>query len=75
MNEIPTPSQCLTTALACAPLQPYLTTQETMVRLKPKLAKTTEDSIKSIKEQLQHNSSERLTLCSHNPETDEIIFD
>jgi hypothetical protein len=45
-----------------------------MVQLKLRLATTTEDSINSIKDQLQQFSSEQITLSSHNTETDEIIF-
>ena len=46
-----------------------------MVQLKLRLATTTEDSIKSIKEQLQRFSNDRITLSSHNTETDEIVLD
>jgi hypothetical protein len=45
-----------------------------MVQLKLRLATTTEDSIKSIKDQLQQFSSDQITLSSHNTETEEIIF-
>jgi hypothetical protein len=45
-----------------------------MVQLKLKLATTTEASIKSITEQLQHFSNQ-ITVSAHNPETNEITFD
>jgi hypothetical protein len=45
-----------------------------MVQLKSRLATTTEDSVKSIKEQLEQFSNDQITLCSHNIETDEITF-
>ncbi|KAM0709877.1 hypothetical protein Q7P35_003920 [Cladosporium inversicolor] len=41
---------------------------------KLRLATTTEDSIKSIKDQLWQ-FSDKITLFSHNTETDEIVFD
>ena len=46
-----------------------------MVQLKLRLATATEDSITSIKEQLQQFSSDQTTLSSHNKETGEIVFD
>jgi hypothetical protein len=45
-----------------------------MVQLKLRLAKTTENSIKWITEQLQQFSSDQITHSSHNTETNEIIF-
>jgi hypothetical protein len=46
-----------------------------MVQLKLRLATTTTDSIKSIKQQLQQFSSDHITLSPHITKTDEIIFD
>jgi hypothetical protein len=45
-----------------------------MVQLKLKLATKTEDSIKSITEQL-HQFSKQVTVAAHNSETNEITFD
>jgi hypothetical protein len=45
-----------------------------MVQLKLRLATTTEDSIESIKEQLQQFSNDQITLSSHNTEPSEVIF-
>lgn len=45
-----------------------------MVQLKFKLATTTKDSIKAIKEQLQRFSSDNIALSLHNTETDELTF-
>lgn len=55
--------------------QLHPTTLDTMVQLELRLATTTEDSIKSIKDRLQQFSSDPITLSSHNTETDEIVFD
>ena len=45
-----------------------------MVQLKLRLTTTTEDSIKSFKEQLQ-KFSDQITVSTHDTEADEIIFD
>lgn len=46
-----------------------------MVQLKLRLATTPEDSINSIKEQLQRFVGDQITLSPHNTETEEIVFD